>query len=226
MKHQAFKREGVMDPTVIASNRASLHPSVQRKHEVYAAVKRALDVLVVCATAPAVILVIVVAAAAILLAEGRPVFFVHNRVGRGGRVFPMLKLRTMRPNWDADRTATVENDPRITPLGRFLRRSHIDELPQVWNILLGHMTLIGPRPEQPALVERYRQQLPNYDARHTVRPGLSGLAQVECGYASDLVQTAKKLEYDLRYVELYGPKIDMLIVLRTITIFFDPRFVR
>ena len=216
-----------MDPiSVIASYRASMRRSVRRKHEIYATVKRGFDILVVCATAPAVMLVIAIAAFAILIAEGRPVFFVHNRVGRGGRIFPMLKLRTMKPTWDADRTATVHNDSRITPLGRFLRQSHIDELPQIGNILLGQMTLIGPRPEQPVLVEIYREKLPNYDARHTVRPGLTGLAQVKFGYAADLRETAIKLKYDLRYIELYGPKTDFLIVLRTIKIFFDPRYVR
>ena len=223
-----MKREALMDPitSIIASYRSSLRRSVRRKHEIYGAAKRAFDILVVCATAPAVMLVIAGAASAIWIAEGRPLFFIHNRVGRGGRVFSMLKLRTMKPTWDSDRTATVENDPRITPLGRFLRRSHIDELPQIWNILLGHMTLIGPRPEQPALVEIYREKLPNYDARHTVTPGITGLAQVEFGYASDLFETEKKLVYDLKYIKLYGPKIDFLIVLRTIRIFFDPRFVR
>jgi len=223
-----MKRDALMDPitSIIDSYRASLRRTVRPQHKIYATVKRAFDILVVCATAPAVMLVTAGAAFAILIAEGRPVFFVHNRVGRGGRIFPMLKLRTMKPTWDADRTATLENDPRITSLGRFLRRSHFDELPQVWNILLGHMTLIGPRPEQPALVEIYREKLPNYDARHAVTPGLTGLAQVELGYASDLFETEKKLAYDLRYIDLYGPKIDCLIVLRTITIFFDPRFVR
>jgi lipopolysaccharide/colanic/teichoic acid biosynthesis glycosyltransferase len=216
-----------IDPiSVVPSFRASMRRSVRRRHEIYATVKRAFDIVIVFATAPAVMLVIAIAASAILIAEGRPVFFVHNRVGRGGRIFPMLKLRTMKPTWDADRTATVEHDPRITPLGRFLRRSHIDELPQIWNILLGHMTLIGPRPEQPALVETYREKLPNYDARHAVTPGLTGLAQVELGYASDLFETEKKLAYDLRYIELYGPNTDFLIVLRTIKIFFDPRYVR
>ena len=223
-----MKRDALMDPitSIIDSYRASMRRTVRRNHNIYATVKRAFDILVVCATAPGVMLVIAGASLAILIAEGRPIFFVHNRVGRGGRIFPMLKLRTMKPTWDADRTATIENDPRVTSLGRFLRRSHIDELPQIWNILLGHMTLIGPRPEQPALVEIYREKLPNYEARHTVMPGLTGLAQVELGYASDLFETEKKLAYDLRYIELYGPKIDCLIVLRTITIFFDPRFVR
>jgi lipopolysaccharide/colanic/teichoic acid biosynthesis glycosyltransferase len=223
-----MKRDALMDPitSIIDSYRASMRRTVRRNHNIYATVKRAFDILVVCATAPGVMLVIAGASLAILIAEGRPIFFVHNRVGRGGRVFRMLKLRTMKPTWDADRTATLENDPRVTSLGRFLRRSHIDELPQIWNILLGHMTLIGPRPEQPALVEIYKEKLANYDARHAVTPGLTGLAQVELGYASDLFETEKKLAYDLRYIDLYGPKIDCLIVLRTITIFFDPRFVR
>jgi lipopolysaccharide/colanic/teichoic acid biosynthesis glycosyltransferase len=198
----------------------------QAKHELYAKTKRLLDILIVIACAPAVLVVTLLAAGAILILEGRPVFFVHNRVGRGGRVFPMLKLRTMRPNADANRIATLKNDPRITPLGKLLRGSHIDELPQLWNILLGDMTLIGPRPEQPALVEFYRERLPNYDLRHMVTPGLSGLAQVGCGYAADLSETAKKLAYDLEYLELYGPKVDLLIVLKTFRAFFDPRLTR
>ena len=196
------------------------------KNQLYARAKRLLDILIVCATAPAVLVVILFAAAAIFLSEGRPIFFVHNRVGRGGRVFPMLKLRTMRPGRDAEPIATLKNDPRVTPLGRFLRQSHIDELPQLWNILLGDMTLIGPRPEQPVLVEFYRGQLPNYDLRHKVTPGLSGWAQVGFGYAADLSETAKKLEYDLEYIQLYGPKIDFLIVLKTFQTFLDPRLVR
>jgi lipopolysaccharide/colanic/teichoic acid biosynthesis glycosyltransferase len=217
-----------VEPAVktIASSFSSRRPSAQRGREAYALVKRAIDIGVVCATAPAVLLVILLAATAILIVEGRPLFFVHKRVGRRGRIFSMLKLRTMKPSWDADRTATLENDPRITPIGRLLRQSHIDELPQIWNILLGQMTLIGPRPEQPALVQTYREQLPNYDARHEVTPGLSGLAQVEFGYAANLPETAKKLACDLEYIDLYGPKIDFLIVLRTCKIFFDPRFVR
>src|SRR5688572_11044551 len=100
-----MKRDALMDPntSIIDSYRASMRRTVRRKHELYAAVKRAFDILVVCATAPAVMLVIAGAAFAILIAEGRPLFFVHNRVGRGGRIFPMLKLRTMKPSWDADR---------------------------------------------------------------------------------------------------------------------------
>lgn len=198
----------------------------EKKYLIYGMIKRILDLVVVIVCAPAVLLVVLGAAAALLIAEGRPVFFIQDRVGRGGRIFPMLKLRTMIAQASHGPVATRVNDPRITPLGRFLRQSHIDELPQLWNIFLGQMTLIGPRPEQPALVNYYGQELSNYDRRHDVTPGLSGWAQVEFGYAADLNETAKKLEYDLEYVRLYGPKMDLVIVLRTFQVFLDTRFVR
>jgi lipopolysaccharide/colanic/teichoic acid biosynthesis glycosyltransferase len=188
--------------------------------------KRLIDIVVVFGSAPAVLLVLLVASAAIYLLEGRPIFFAQNRVGRGGRVFRMLKLRTMLPESCSEQIATVKDDPRITPLGKFLRQSHIDELPQLWNILVGDMTLIGPRPEQPALVDRYREQLSNYDLRHAVPPGLSGWAQVNVGYAADLAETARKLDYDLEYVQRYGPLLDFIIIVRTFRIFLDPRYVR
>ena len=192
----------------------------------YLRIKRCIDIVAVLATAPAILIVILIAAAAIRLAEGGPVFFIQERVGRGGRIFRMLKLRTMKIHSSAYQTATIKNDPRITALGRFLRQSHIDELPQLWNIFVGDMTLIGPRPEQPLLVAQYREKLPSYDLRHTLRPGLSGWAQVNSGYAADLKETARKLDYDLEYVSRCGPAMDLLIVLRTARIFLDPRFVR
>ena len=196
------------------------------KTKFYHKFKRLTDVAVVLGSAPAVLMVLLIAAAAIYLLEGRPIFFTQNRVGRSGRVFRILKLRTMVLESCNEQIATLRNDPRITPLGRFLRQSHIDELPQLWNILVGHMTLIGPRPEQPALVDHYREKLPNYDLRHAVPPGLSGWAQVNFGYAADLAETARKLDYDLEYVQRYGPLMDFLIIVRTFRIFLDPRYVR
>ena len=129
----------------------------------------------------------------------------------------------------AQREAEKANLPAIAvspALGKFLRQSHVDELPQLWNILRGHMSLIGPRPEQPALVGHYREKLPLYDLRHSIAPGLSGWAQVNYGYAADLAETARKLDYDLEYVRNYGPKMDFIIVVKTFRIFLDPRFVR
>jgi lipopolysaccharide/colanic/teichoic acid biosynthesis glycosyltransferase len=182
--------------------------------------------VVVLASTPAVILVLLLTAAAIYLLEGGPIFFIQDRIGKGGRAFKMFKLRTMKAESRSEQIATVKDDPRITPLGKFLRQSHLDELPQLWNVLLGQMSLIGPRPEQPALVDHYREKLPHYDLRHAVAPGLSGWAQVNYGYAADLAETARKLDYDLEYVRNCGPKMDFLIVVKTFRIFLDPRFVR
>ena len=203
------------------------HEQRQRSHELYSKSKRLVDVLIVLLTGPAVLIVIAIVALAILATMGRPIFFHSDRVGRNGRQFRMLKLRTMTPAESPSvATATARNDPRITPLGKILRRSHVDELPQLWNILRGDMTLIGPRPEQPELVAYYRTNIPNYDLRHTVRPGLTGWAQVCFGYAADLDETRQKLIYDLEYLERYGPKIDLITAWKTLCIYFDPRFVR
>ena len=193
---------------------------------VYSQVKRALDIATVVLAGPAVVLVVIMCAALILLLMGRPIFFVQNRVGRNGRVFRMYKLRSMQPRPAAESIATAKNDPRITPLGRFLRRSHLDELPQLWNVLKGDMTLIGPRPEQPELVARYAELIPHYELRHLVTPGLSGWAQVYYGYAADVEETRNKLEHDLFYVQHFGPAIDLRILIRTIEVYSNPTYVR
>ena len=192
----------------------------------YARVKRLIDIVFVIVAAPGILLVIGLAALAIAITMGRPIFFFNERVGRGGRIFKMVKLRTMSNGGAKAYNATLKNDPRITPLGNLLRCTHIDELPQIWNILVGDMTMIGPRPEQPHLVEYYRERIANYDLRHTVTPGLSGWSQVCFGYATDLEETKKKLTYDLEYIERFGPRIDLEIALRTLRVYLDPNFVR
>jgi len=192
----------------------------------YSWAKRAIDIIVVILGAPAAILVIAGCCVAIFIKMGRPVFFVQDRTGLGGRIFKMYKLRTMSLPPASEVEATSKNDPRVTPLGRFLRRSHFDELPQLWNILKGEMTLIGPRPEQPHLVAAYRSSLSDYDLRHTVVPGLTGCAQVYYGYASDLHETRAKLFYDLYYVQNIGPVLDFQIAVRTLVVYSDPHYVR
>jgi lipopolysaccharide/colanic/teichoic acid biosynthesis glycosyltransferase len=205
---------------------ASLRQSADAR-PVYTGVKRAVDIAVVLLACPAVFLTVLLCALLIAAAMGRPIFFVQNRVGRDGRIFRIFKLRTMQLSSAAkERTATVKNDPRITPVGQFLRRSHLDELPQLWNILMGHMTLIGPRPEQPELVAHYREHIPHYDLRHLVTPGLSGWAQVYYGYAADVHETRHKLEHDLFYVQQFGPAMDLRIMARTVVIYSNPKFVR
>jgi len=161
-----------------------------------------------------------------MLLMGRPVFFVQNRTGKGGRIFRMYKLRTMQCCPSEAVVATLKNDPRVTPFGRFLRLSHLDEIPQLWNILKGDMTLIGPRPEQPELVEAYRAAMPEYDLRHTVVPGLTGWAQVYYGYAANVEETRTKLDYDLHYIANFGPAIDLKILARTVAVYANLDYVR
>ena len=193
---------------------------------IYAPIKRLIEVALCIVLAAPVAMVVGLAALLIWVREGRPIFFMQDRVGLNGRVFEIVKLRTMRPGPPPASHATLRRDPRITPLGRLLRQSHIDELPQLWNIFIGDMSFIGPRPEQSRLVDTYRTALPNYDRRHLVKPGLSGLAQVRFGYATDLSETREKLGYDLEYVENFGPALDLKIVALTIRVYADPSYVR
>jgi lipopolysaccharide/colanic/teichoic acid biosynthesis glycosyltransferase len=140
-------------------------------------------------------------------------------VGLGGKPFRIIKLRTMRPaggggGGDAA-SATVRGDSRVTPVGGFLRRFRIDELPQMLNVLRGEMSVIGPRPEQPALAEVYAREAPSFALRHLVRPGITGWAQVRAGYAADVAETKVKLSYDLFYLKSLSFALDMQILWRT-----------
>jgi lipopolysaccharide/colanic/teichoic acid biosynthesis glycosyltransferase len=177
-----------------------------------------IEILFVVLVSPAALLVTATAAAAVAILMGRPVFIRQERVGLHGRVFKLLKLRTMKPGAARRGTATLKQDPRVTSFGRFLRRTHIDEIPQLWNVLIGEMSLIGPRPEQVHLVAKYRVNIPNYDLRHLIRPGLSGYAQVYYGYAANLVETRRKLAYDLFYIQHFGAILDLQIALMTIRV--------
>jgi lipopolysaccharide/colanic/teichoic acid biosynthesis glycosyltransferase len=178
--------------------------------------KRLFDIVVSLALAPAALLIVAAASAVVLLTMGRPVFFRQARVGLGGRLFIILKLRTMEPSAAAGQIATAIGDRRITPVGRWLRRSHIDELPQLWNVLVGEMSLVGPRPEQPALAEAYAREVPSFAQRALLRPGITGLAQVKAGYAADLDETRVKLRHDLYYVGNCSLSLDLEICARTV----------
>jgi lipopolysaccharide/colanic/teichoic acid biosynthesis glycosyltransferase len=164
---------------------------------------------------------------AIRLTSPGPAIFLQTRVGKDGALFTLVKLRTMLV---ADRGAlddaawATDEDHRITPLGRRLRRYRLDELPQLWNVMRGELALIGPRPEQVAIVERLERKIPFYAARHTVRPGLTGWAQVNLGYSGSLEGARAKLQRDLYYVKHRGLRLDLLILWLTLkTIFTDPR---
>jgi len=158
-------------------------------------------------------------ALAVRLDSPGPVLFGQDRVGRDGRVFRLWKFRSMVHGLQAPGVHFAQaDDPRITRVGRFIRRSRLDELPQLWNVLWGEMSLIGPRPEQVPLVREFATTLPSYPYRHLVRPGLTGWAQVQQGYADSLEGTRLKLSYDLYYVTHYSLALDLLIAAKTLHI--------
>lgn len=161
---------------------------------------------------------ILLGAAAVWLEDGRPFFYSQNRVGKNHRPFRMRKLRTMRNRADAGELYTRPDDARVTRVGRFLRMTRIDEFPQLWNVLCGDMSLIGPRAEWDRLVERYEREIPCYYFRHLVKPGITGWAQVNYPYGASLDDTLRKLEYDLYYIRHFSFRLDASIVLKTIHI--------
>jgi exopolysaccharide biosynthesis polyprenyl glycosylphosphotransferase len=153
------------------------------------------------------------------LVDGRPILFKQLRVGREGELFTAYKFRTMRTdgaNGDAEDIYTRENDRRITGMGRWLRKLRLDELPQLWNVLRGNMSLIGPRAEWIKCAERYEQKIPFYHFRHLVKPGITGWAQVNYPYGESDEDAIEKLKYDLYYIRHYSLKLDAMIVLKTV----------
>ncbi len=160
---------------------------------------------------------------AVRLTSPGPAIFRQRRVGKAGELFTLVKLRTMTVSDDSGAWAS-DHAHRVTPLGRVLRRYRLDELPQLWNVLRGELALVGPRPEQVAIVERLEQQIPFYAARHTVRPGITGWAQVNLGYSGSLEGTRAKLQRDLYYVKHRSLRLDLLILWLTLkAVFTDPR---
>ncbi len=158
--------------------------------------------------------------------DGGPALFRQPRVGEGGRPFTLYKLRTMRVDAAAAAQWASLDDPRITRIGHFLRKSHLDELPQLWNVLKGDMSLVGPRPEQPEFVDRLERSVPFYQRRHMLRPGITGWAQVRCGYAGSDVGSAWKLCHDLYYLKHRSMVFDLVILGETLrTLFSDRRHV-
>ena len=157
---------------------------------------------------------------AVKLFSPGPAFYSQKRVGRGGRIFYCYKFRTMRQDAEADTGATwaTDNDPRITRVGKFLRTSRLDEIPQLWCVLKGDMHFVGPRPERPEFVEWLSKEIPYYGVRHMVRPGITGWAQVQYKYGNTLEDAREKLQYDLFYIKNASPTLDLWIMFQTIKI--------
>jgi sugar transferase (PEP-CTERM system associated) len=156
----------------------------------------------------------------IKLTSPGPVFYRQKRVGRDGVVYYCYKFRTMRADAEADTGPTWadDDDPRITSVGRFLRQSRMDEIPQLWNVLRGDMSLVGPRPERPEFVNSLNNEIPYYHLRHTIRPGITGWAQIRYKYGSSIEDAKEKLRYDLFYIKNMSAGLDLLVFLQTIKI--------
>jgi len=156
-------------------------------------------------------------ALAIYLDSPGPIFYTQERVGEGGRIFKAYKFRSMVPDAEKGRAVWAqENDPRVTRVGRILRRTHVDEFPQFLNILKGEMSAVGPRPERPEFVEELAKEIPFYRVRHAVRPGMAGWALVKYGYASSKEDALVKLQYDLFYIKHWSPWLDIVVLLKTV----------
>jgi lipopolysaccharide/colanic/teichoic acid biosynthesis glycosyltransferase len=199
--------------------RSSLLFDIRELHGLrYLRMKRLMDVAL--ATVGVIVVAVLTPLVAVgdLIANRGPLLYRQPRIGKNGRTFEILKFRTMKPV-GPDTLAnewTAENDPRITPFGRLLRKTHIDELPQVINILRGDLSVVGPRPEQPHYVEELTQKLPFYNLRHLVRPGLTGWAQVNYGYAGDERDALEKLQFEFWYLEHQTLALDARIIGRTV----------
>ena len=163
------------------------------------------------------------AAALAILIESRgrgPVFYKQKRVGRNGRTFDILKFRSMRVGAEKSGKAqwAAVNDPRVTRVGGFIRRSRIDELPQVLNVLRGDMSLVGPRPERPEFAQQLEKTIPYYHLRHSVNPGITGWAQIHCHYGASESDAREKLQYDLYYIKNFSSSLDILILVNTVAV--------
>ncbi len=201
---------------VIVSPEASVRISPWRR--VYEPCKYALDfclgMLLFILTSP----VIVVTALAVRATSAGPAFYTQTRIGKGGRQFKIYKLRTMFH--DCERIGgvkwSVPGDSRITPLGKILRVTHLDELPQLINVIKGEMSLVGPRPERPEIIAVLEKSIPHYNQRHQVRPGVTGLAQLRLPADTSVESVREKLVFDLHYIQVMGPWLDLRLILCTV----------
>jgi sugar transferase (PEP-CTERM system associated) len=188
-------------------------------------VKRGADILICLMVLPFLIPLLPVMALIIKLDSPGPVFFRQLRVGENERLFNLYKLRTMINNAEV-KTGAVwaqDDDPRITRIGNFLRRCRLDEFPQLFNVLRGDMSIVGPRPERPEFIEQLKEIIPYYSERHLIKPGVTGWAQVNYPYGSSVEDAIEKLRYDLYYLKNFSIQLDLMIVLETVKVVIAQR---
>ena len=191
------------------------------------AAKRLFDIVASLLLLTLTFPIIVLFAIIVKLDSKGPAFFRQQRVGLYGEPFYLIKLRSMRTDAEKDGAKWAEeNDPRITRVGRFIRKVRIDELPQTWSVLKGEMSFVGPRPEVPKFVDDLQEQIPFYGERHMVKPGITGWAQINYPYGASTEDSRKKLEYDLYYAKNYTPFLDLVILLQTVRVILWPEGAR
>lgn len=180
-------------------------------------IKRTFDLLITLLVLPIILPIGLLTAVLIKLDSRGPVFFIQDRVGRYGEIFEMYKFRSMTVDAEKNGNKFAQhNDQRITRVGSFIRKYRIDEIPNFWNVWKGEMSVIGPRPEQVDFVDFFNGEIERYSYRHSVKPGITGLAQVNQGYAACMRSTQMKLNYDLFYIRHYSLKVELIIIMKTI----------
>ena len=189
-----------------------------RKSRLHQVAKRLMDVALSGIGLILALPLMILVAIAVKVTSRGPILYRQQRVGQHGRVFSVYKVRSMREDAEKETGAVwaVKNDKRITPVGRFIRQTRLDEIPQLWNVLRGQMSFVGPRPERPEFVAELTRQIPFYGQRHTVRPGLTGWAQVRYTYGASLEDALEKLQYDLFYIKNMSVALDLFIIAKTI----------
>jgi len=199
--------------------------NLARRHRAYETLKRPIEIILSIILIPILVPIMVLVAFLVAVTSGLPIIYTQKRIGQHEREFTLYKFRTMQPDAEAAGPRwSKANDKRVTSLGRFLRATHLDEIPQLWNILRGELSLVGPRPERPEFVKNLRKEVPYYELRHLVRPGITGWAQINFRYGWSLSDAAEKLQYDMYYIKNRSVALDLLIILRTIkTLFATPR---
>ena len=191
-------------------------------HDIALKVKRLADILLAAFGLLLFLPVMIVVALVVATTSKGPVLYIQERHGQYRKVFRLRKFRTMINDAESNGAQRSEpGDPRVTPVGRFLRASRLDELPQLWNVLVGDMSFIGPRPDRPDFVNDLEQKIPYYELRHLVKPGITGWAQVMYPYGRSVEDALRKLEYDLYYIKNYSLTLDVYILLRTVKTVFS-----
>ena len=196
---------------------AAMHVDSLRPPPWFNPTKRAIDLLIVVLTSPITLPLGLLIAVAVRLTSRGPALYRQERTGVRGHKFTLLKFRSMGEDAEASGAQfTKKDDSRITRLGKTLRKTRLDELPQLWNVLIGEMSIVGPRPERPEFVAEYERDIEHYKLRQLVRPGITGWAQIETGYSSDTAGTTRKLERDFYYIKYRSLALDAFIIYRTI----------